>query len=138
MTLNSNRTQAVWGSMDNSVTENLSNVVAIASGYDHGLAVTADGMVAGFGWNASYQATPPTGLSKVTAIAAFSNHSLTLKNDGTVAAWGDNNVGMSDVPANLIKVVGIAAGGQHSPALVGNGKVQVVRTCLRAAPAHRL
>jgi hypothetical protein len=33
--------------MDNSVTENLSNVVAIASGYDHGLAVTADGIGCG-------------------------------------------------------------------------------------------
>ena len=127
MALKNNGTLTVWGSMNNSVTENLSNVVAIASGYEHGLALTADGMVVGFGWNTSYQATPPPGLSNVTAIAAFSNHSLALKDDGTVVAWGDNNVGMSDVPTNLSKVIGIAAGGQHSLALVGNGKVVIVQ-----------
>jgi hypothetical protein len=82
-----------WG--DNSsgqtnVPPNLTNVVAIAAGYDFSLALKADGTVVGWGDNASNQITVPSGLTNVVAIAAGYDFSLALKADGTVVGWGDN------------------------------------------------
>lgn len=57
----------------------LSNVVAIATGFLHSLALLADGTVVGWGYNDYRQATPPAGLREMVAIAAGRSHSLALK-----------------------------------------------------------
>jgi alpha-tubulin suppressor-like RCC1 family protein len=61
-----------WG-FDNygqaTIPAELSNVVAIAAGYGHSLALTDEGRVVGWGWNAYGQTTIPSGLSNVVAIA---------------------------------------------------------------------
>lgn len=73
----------------------LSNVVSIAAGYWHTLALKADGSVWGWGSNAGGQLGADTsaaynspqqiaGLSKVTAVAAGKCQSVVLKQDGTV------------------------------------------------------
>lgn len=114
-------TIVVWG--DNSrgqhnVPEGLTDVVAIAAGMYHSLALKSDGTV--IAWDSkimSQQTAVPKDLTHVVAIAAGESHSLALKSDGTVVAWGSNTAGQSSVPSDLSSVVAIAAGGFHSLAL---------------------
>jgi hypothetical protein len=103
----------------------LSNVVAIANGGFHRLALKADGTI--FAWadfNLSNELTiPPAGLSHVVAIAAGANHSLALRADGTVVGWGDNSDGEARVPPDLTNAVAIATGLNASLALRADGTV---------------
>lgn len=68
----------------------LSNIVSVAGGSAHGLALKADGTVVAWGWNYYGQATVPAGLSNVMAISAGENFSVALKHDGRMVAWGEN------------------------------------------------
>ena len=104
-------------------TVGLTNVVAIAAGRMHGLALKNDGTVVGLGDNRYPQCRPPAGLNDAIAIAAGGEHSLALKRDGTVVAWGDNRSGQCNVPASVSNVVAIAAGNDHSLALKAEGTV---------------
>jgi hypothetical protein len=58
---------------------NLKDVKAIATGYEHSLALKTDGTVVAWGNNAFGQGNVPSGLTGVTAIAAGYGHSLALK-----------------------------------------------------------
>ena len=83
---------------------NLANVVTVAAGWDHSLALTRDGSVYAWGSRSHGQvgdgvrktgsplASPVeiSGLPKIRAIAAGGHHSLALSEDGTVYAWGSN------------------------------------------------
>lgn len=99
----------------------LTNVIALAAGYEHSLALQADGTVRAWGSNGSGQSSVPSGLSQVVAISAGQSHSLALRTDGTVVAWGSNQQGQTGVPAALREVVAIAAGGNGSVALRADG-----------------
>ena len=115
-----------WG--DNSlgqtnVPPTATNVVAVAAGFLHSLALRSDGTVIGWGDNSYGQVNVPAGLTNVTAIAAGDYHGLALKRDGTVLAWGDNSEGQLAVPSDLSNVVSIAAGRVHSLALKQDGTV---------------
>ena len=101
----------------------LSDVVAIAAGGYHSLALKSDGTVAAWGYNEYGQSTVPAGLSDVVAISGGVAYSLALKSDGTVAAWGRDNHDQSTVPSGLADVVAISAGGYHSLALKSDGTV---------------
>jgi alpha-tubulin suppressor-like RCC1 family protein len=124
--------------------DGLSNVVSIASGACHGLALKRNGTVYGWGRNADGEATgvptttsPPATnglvkmngqvLSNVVAIAAngdvFSGISLALKNDGTVVLWGYSPYHRMDVPEGLSNVVAIAAGRDFCLAITTNSAV---------------
>ncbi len=105
-----------WGS--GSVPTGL-NAVAVAAGYNFGMALRADGGVST--WGDSNVATLPAGVSEVVAIAAGDYHCLALRSDGTVVAWGSNSSGQTAVPAGLAGVVAVAAGYRHSVALRGDG-----------------
>jgi alpha-tubulin suppressor-like RCC1 family protein len=92
----------------------LSGVKAIATGYDHSLALLSDGTVVawgknqwgelgtgttgpnvcGNGWLCNPTPTPIAGLSGVTEVATGYAQSLALLADGTVMAWGSNNDGI--------------------------------------------
>jgi hypothetical protein len=106
----------------------LSNVVAIAAGDVHSLALKSDGTVVAWGDNLAGECTVPPGLTGVIAIAAAGvyddwegrslGRSLALKSDGTVVAWGDNEDGAFTVPGGLTGAIAIAAGGYQSLALV--------------------
>src|SRR5207245_1738995 len=109
----------------------LSNVVGIAAGGVHSLALRSDGTVVAWG-GAGYAPGPtniPPGLTNVVAIAAGSFHSLALRADGTVAAWGkyynyyNNNQSTTNVPDGLSDVVAIACGLDHNLALRADGTV---------------
>ena len=115
-----------WGQNDygqTTVPAGLSNVVAIAGGGFHSLALRADGMVAAWGDNYWGQTNVPAGLSNVVAVAAGGWHSLAVNADGIVFAWGRNDYSQRGVPVGLSNVVAVAAGYSHSLALRADGTV---------------
>ena len=65
------------------------DVIAIAAGAEHSLALRANGTVVAWGSNTRGESTVPPGLANVVAIAA-GLHSVALKSDGTVVVWGDS------------------------------------------------
>ncbi len=108
----------------------LTNVVAVAAGYYHSLALKQDGTVIGWGYDAYGETDVPSGLSNVVAIAAGAFHSLALTGDGLVVGWGYNYndigtyyLGQATPPPGLSNVVAIAAGAWHSLALKTDGTV---------------
>jgi hypothetical protein len=109
----------------------LSNVVAIAAGCHHSLALTAEGRVVGWGDNYDGKMIMPSGLSNVVAIAAGWTHSLALTAEGRVVAWGFYGNGSAyipmTVPGGLSNVVAIAAGYDLSMALQGQPTVPTPR-----------
>ena len=109
----------------------LTNVVAIAAGSAHSLALRSDGTVVAWGDDGDGQANVPFGLNNVVAVAAGGFNSLALKNDGSVVTWGDNSAGQSSVPVGLSNVVAIAAGYLHSLALTPffNRQFDSIRLC---------
>jgi alpha-tubulin suppressor-like RCC1 family protein len=102
-----------WG--DNSTGQTnlppgLTNVVAIAAGFHHSLALKPDGTVVGWGENDFGQTNPPAGLSNVAAIAAGWGTSLALKRDGTLEEWGwDGGYGLKATAESLTNIKAIAA-----------------------------
>ncbi len=119
------RVQA-WG--DNSygqinVPMGLTNVIGIACGAYHALALRNDGTVVAWGRNNYGQTNVPTGLSNVVAVAAGLSHCLALKANGTVVGWGANFAGQPNVPTGLTNVTAVAAGGNDSLALKTDGTV---------------
>ncbi|MEX2238958.1 MAG: hypothetical protein WEB00_15645 [Dehalococcoidia bacterium] len=126
----------------------LTNVVELAGGGGHTLALLSDGTVMSWGDDGSGQLgngattgdqpapTAVSGLSGVKAIAAGDNHSLALLNDGTVRAWGNDDDGQlgngpttGDQPAPVVVsglggVKAIAAGRDHSLAVLNEGTVR--------------
>ena len=130
----------------------LQDVVAIASGYSHNLALRSDGTVWAWGSDWAFQlgndsevdspyAIPVlmddgSPLQDVTQIACGDGHSLAVKRDGTVWTWGYNHDGevlgtgitdwRSAVPAevsNLTDIVMLAADERHNIALKKDGTV---------------
>ena len=64
----------------------LSNVVAVAAGGYHSLALKADGTVVGWGANGDGQTSAPGGLVGVVSLAAGEMHSLAITNSAAVTA----------------------------------------------------
>lgn len=101
----------------------LSNVVALAAGYQDSLALFSDSSVYAFGYNAYGETASPAGLMNVVGIACGDYHDLALLNDGTVAGWGQNTYGQVTTNLAATNLVALAAGSQHSVGLRDNGTV---------------
>jgi alpha-tubulin suppressor-like RCC1 family protein len=123
----------------------LSDVRGVAAGEFHSLAVTADGLLWGWGDNwfgqlgdsAIAETDSPArvaGLTQVKRIAAGGNHSLAVTADGSLWAWGDNAFGQlgdgtTSIQTSPAQVQGLsnvrtAAGGySHTLALKSDGTV---------------
>ncbi len=117
---------AAWG--DNefgqaALLPGLTNVVAIAAGGYHNLALFFNGTIAAWGDDGNGQCDVPAAVTNVTAISAGGSHSLAALGDGTVAAWGANDSGQTTVPSTATNVITVAAGAAHSLALRGDGSV---------------
>jgi len=105
------------------VPANATNVIAIAAGTWHNLALRADGHVLAWGNNGDGQCDVPTTLRNVVGFAAGGYHNLALKADGTVTAWGANYNGQASPPTGLSNVIAVTAGTWHSLALKSDGTV---------------
>ena len=91
-----------WGSESFRNVDGLDgNVVKVAAGERHTVALKADGAVACWGNNGYGQCDVPAGLGTIIAVAAGGYHTVALKADGSVACWGRNDYGQSSVPAGL-------------------------------------
>ena len=135
----------------------LSDVITIAAGHQHSLAIRQDGRLWAWGKNGSGQLGDGTTSGKhypipvhgeggkgqldgVLSVAAGYNHSLALSADGRVLAWGANGKGQlgdgtsvnhktanavrsADGTCDLTNIVAIAAGNYFSAALDANGAV---------------
>ncbi len=119
----------VWG--DNSygqinVPPGATNIIALAAGDAHCLALAGDGTVVSWGAYSAGQTHGPVALTNAVAIAAGSSHSLALRADGTVTLWGSIwPSGANLVPANATNIAGLALGpgAQHALALKADGTV---------------
>ncbi len=102
----------------------LTNVIAVAAGRAHALALTREGRVVAWGNNLYGQTNVPPDLTNVVAIAAGAGHNLALTAEGRVVAWGNNAYGQTNVPPlGTTRVVAVAAGMFHSLALTHDGRV---------------
>jgi hypothetical protein len=104
-----------------------SDVVAIAAGNYHLLALTKDGKVLAVGSNAAGQCNTES-ITGAVAIAVGDNHSLILLSDGTVIALGRNIMNVCDTQ-NWTDIVAIAAGSMHSIGLKKDGTVVALGNC---------
>jgi alpha-tubulin suppressor-like RCC1 family protein len=98
-------------------------VVAVAAGNDHSLALRSDGRVVGWGDNTLGQITIPPSVTNAVAVAAGGAVSVALIDNGTVVAWGDNRSGQTNVPPSVTNAMAIAASGTHCLALLADGTV---------------
>lgn len=101
----------------------LDDVVAIAAGDLHVLALRRDGTVVAWGDNFQGQCEVPEGLDDAAGIAAGGAHSLAVRRNGTVVGWGYTKQGHLEVPPGLDGVTAVAAGTSHSLALRTDGTV---------------
>jgi alpha-tubulin suppressor-like RCC1 family protein len=99
------------------------DVVSIAAGGDHCLALRADDSIVPWGDNSTGQSIVPQPGGDFVAVADGGSHTLGLRSDGTVVAWGDNSYGQTDLPSFAGPVVAVAAGGFHSLALLLDGTI---------------
>jgi hypothetical protein len=118
-----------WGNnayVRTNILQGVTNVIALAAGDQHYLALKADGTVASWGVNSSGQTNVPPGLTNVVSIAAGSAHSLALRRDGTLAFWGQILAGSGTaVPDDATNIVAVASGSgaQHALVLRSDGSV---------------
>src|SRR5579883_2758230 len=106
----------------------LSNVVAVAAGPYHSLALRADGTVMNWGKWWVNQTVPlpmmlPASLTNVVGIAAGAEHDVALRADGTLVVWGYTNELYNTIPPGLGAAIAITAGWDHNVALSPDGTV---------------
>jgi Regulator of chromosome condensation (RCC1) repeat/Putative Ig domain len=135
-----------WGgyfAQPGNVTTRHTGCIAVAAGFNVGMALGADGLVRVWhpfpegtqqdlsalifepGRPLEYgQTSIPVTARNCVAIAAGEEHCLALTVEGKVVAWGNNDVGQTSIPvAALTGVVKIAAGPYSSIALKKDGTV---------------
>ena len=109
-----------WGS-DSSVVNNTptgNDFTAIASGGNHGLALTANGSIVSWGRDTSDQVLNTPTESGFTTITGGEYHSLALTADGSIVAWGYDGYGQVSGTPTGSGFIDIAAGNDHSIALI--------------------
>lgn len=110
--------------------DGLSNVVSVAAGVAHSLALKKDGSLVGWGNNHNGQIDFPPDMANVRAIASGAFHGLALTSDGRVWGWGGKNLPSSfssnpgSVPAEITQAIALGAGRSHSLVVLPDGTVR--------------
>lgn len=99
------------------------NVVSIAIGFDHTVALLDDGTVEVGGQNGDY-CTDPRLWTDIVAVAAGNKFTVGLKRDGTVVTAGENTMGRGNV-GNWTDIVAIAASDIATVGLKKDGTIVV-------------
>jgi alpha-tubulin suppressor-like RCC1 family protein len=121
----------VWGNTlygnagQTNVPSTATNVIELAAGDAHCLALISNGTVVAWGEDYAAQTNVPSDLTNAVSVAAGSTDSLALRSDGTVALWGDIFYGIDTVPPEATNVVALALGpgAQHAMVLRADGTV---------------
>lgn len=99
----------------------LNDLVAVAGGCDHSVALKSDGRIVAWGNNQYGQCDVPTPNADFVAIAAGMDYSLGLNSDGRIVAWG--RILGDEFPAPNTDFVAIAAGKDHGLGLKSDGRI---------------
>jgi len=100
-----------------------SDVVSVAGGYSHTIALKIQGSVLAWGDNSSGQCNIPAAAQNgVIAIAGGYFHTIALK-DGAVLAWGENWNGQCTIPAEAQSGITAIAGGYYHTIALKAGSV---------------
>jgi alpha-tubulin suppressor-like RCC1 family protein len=115
-----------WGANnqgESTVPPGLTDVKAIAAGYDLSMALKTDGTLVVWG-NVMFT-NIPANLSNVVSIAGGNCFGAAVKDEGSVAVWGAEVYGWipTNVPPDLTNAITIAAGERHCLALTKAGTV---------------
>jgi len=139
-----------WGGNSSgqcNVPTGLSNVVAVAAGVDHSLALEQDGTVVAWGGNDYGQCNVPANLSSVVPIAAGLYHNLALKVDllnlpvitqqpaGTNVMVGGTAVFAVDVSGRLLSYQWYHVTGTSTNLLVGQTNATLMITNVQRTDA---
>jgi alpha-tubulin suppressor-like RCC1 family protein len=129
-------TAAGWGSnaavINPGVLGSLSNVVGMAGGDNHGLALFKEGAVRAWGSNGSGQANVPAslvssnaaGFVRVVAVSAAQNYSVALLANGRIQYWGASSFLSATNFSAITNAVGFAAGSDFILSLHADGSVR--------------
>jgi alpha-tubulin suppressor-like RCC1 family protein len=113
----------------------IANVVGIAGGRDHSLAIEANGTVWSWGWNQYGQVGDGTkganrltpvqvkNLTGVTMVSAGADHSMALRSDGTVWTWGQNTDGQLGDGTKTNRSTPVQVKGISNVVDIGNGRL---------------
>lgn len=116
-----------WGDNSGAQTDvpaGLEDIVALAGGDYHSIALRRNGTLLGWGYNGDGQTTVPTNALRFVAIAAGGSHNLAITERGGVIGWGRNDFNQRTIPTTATNnVLSIAAGDAHSLALLSAGTV---------------
>jgi len=115
-----------WGDNTGGQTDvptNLDDVVALAGGDYHSVALRKNGTLVAWGADDEGQTDVPTNALPFVAIAAGAEHNLAIAADGNVVGWGNDDSGQTDIPAGVSPALSVAAGDSHSLALLSSGVV---------------
>jgi hypothetical protein len=111
------------------VPANATNLIALAAGDAHCVALKADGTVVAWGGdeNNAGATNVPAGLTNVVSVAAGSTHSLALRRDGSLAAWGQifdafTSIGVPPQATNIVALA-LGPGAEHAFVLKADGTV---------------
>lgn len=95
------------GRIQGVVPQDLTDVVQLAAGSDHFVALRSDGTVTAWSSEGEPGIAVPEGLTGVAHVAAWRQVSVAAKSDGTLVAWGE---GSTDVPSGITDVAQVAEG----------------------------
>jgi alpha-tubulin suppressor-like RCC1 family protein len=113
----------------------LTNVIRIAGGRDHSLAIEGNGSVWAWGWNQYGQVGDGTKTNRLTPVkvgglpaaarqvAAGANHSLARLSNGTVWAWGQNRFGQVGDGTGVGRLTPVKVAGIANAVNIGAGRL---------------
>lgn len=120
---------AAWGRVDDNgwatATNGLTNIIGIAAGAVHDLALRNDGHVYGWNYNPDGQISISQNLTNGVSLVAGLNSSALLLEDGTMTVWGApyGTTSVTNIPSGLSNLVQIVLGASHALALNADGNV---------------
>jgi hypothetical protein len=106
------------------VPSGLTQIIAVAGGRDHSLALRSSGTVVAWGDSSYGQTNVPGTLANVIGISAGGFHNAAVQNDGSITCWGYNFYNQASVPADVTNATAVSCGNAFTMALRNDGTVR--------------